>query len=798
MFSLLDKVFRKYIYYIASVIFIAVGIVYFIACLQQSFIGLEIENIKGQWIVTTSNTYGEGAQLGIQVGDEILKINNEDTGKYLYIQKWGEAEGASTIEFRRAGQITNSIITIQKQPVSLRIFSDIPLYILGFIFWFLGFITWFKRSFLIQARTLFWLNWLIALAFVLVNASSRDLLFGKELECITFSLVPVFLIRLISVFPINNKNSINRVGCKVSIFIFLMVLSLIVIQLFDMFHLVSLIRKLMLSNMIIGIIFVLWNLSRLIKLPKDKPERNQAGILLFGMAAGFLPIMLLTAIPIIFNHQQLAYFQISSLFVAVIPVSLYYVIVNKYLPDSRRLLKTIMSSFIAGVISFILTYLIFFLQMKNLNFENYLTLLFSTLLFIVCFSIMRIVITKLLERNNLFNFKQRITEPNDNLNSLVAEDRILEDLIKSLGIEGAFIIVENAQIGCMRKAVGRFQVKQNEQTELEDFFHNDQRLEMEPRILPDDFPAAIYIPFVSHDSTCGIFFGHRTSRIKFVQSELAFLTLLAGQLTHQLIMSFIINKLTGENDVLTNIINKLTKEIKFLTENYRGSHRRIVELQSITNSLVRNLERERKLIFREIYDGPLHSGLDLSRWIKYLKEESLSDDRKQKIINHIQDLAEDVKHELCLIADELHPPTLADLGLLTAIELLCQEIMLKEQSLISLKTSGISSEDRFKEEVEITAYRFIQEGIMNSIQHSGSNRQRVYIELTESRLELAVSDSGRGFDVRQIEEWLLKGTHFGIVGMKERIESLGGELEINSAIHKGTTIKATITILSLV
>ncbi|HWQ73100.1 MAG TPA: ATP-binding protein, partial [Desulfitobacteriaceae bacterium] len=394
-------------------------------------------------------------------------------------------------------------------------------------------------------------------------------------------------------------------------------------------------------------------------------------------------------------------------------------------------------------------------------------------------------------------YKQGISELNENLNSLVAEDKILEDMLKSLGIEGVFVIVENAQIGCLRKAGGSFREKQNEQIEMEDFFHRDQRLGMEARMLPDDFPAAIYIPFVSHDSACGIFFGHRTSRIKFVQADLAFFTLLAGQLAHRLIMTFVIRKLNKENRFLANINRKLTKENIFHIKNYRDSHRRILELQSITNSLARNLEQERKLIVREIYNGPLHSGLDLCRWTKYLKEESLPNNKKQEIINHLQDLVEDVNHELHLIADELHPPTLADLGLLTAIELLCQEIMLKEQSLISLKTSGISNEDRFKEEVEITAYRFLQEGIMNSIRHSGTNRQRVYIELNESGLELKVSDLGRGFDVSQIEEWLLKGTHVGIAEMKERIESLSGKLEINSVIHKGTTIKATIPVLSL-
>ncbi len=66
--------------------------------------------------------------------------------------------------------------------------------------------------------------------------------------------------------------------------------------------------------------------------------------------------------------------------------------------------------------------------------------------------------------------------------------------------------------------------------------------------------------------------------------------------------------------------------------------------------------------------------------------------------------------------------------------------------------------------------------------------------MNESRLELTVKDSGKGFDTRKIEDWALTSVHFGIVGMKERLEGLGGELQISSAIGQGTMLKATIPV----
>ncbi|AFL98580.1 signal transduction histidine kinase [Desulfitobacterium dehalogenans ATCC 51507] len=784
---MLEKVFKRQIYYIASIVFIVLGLGYFAACLTQPFIGLGLKNINGQWLVTTANPYGEGYRSGIQVGDEILKINGVNAGGHRSVHKWEEAEGASTVEFRKPDELTAQTVTISKQPALLMVFSEAPLVILGFTFWFLGFMTWYKRPFLEQARTLFWMNWIIGLAIVLAHASSRCLLLAKELESITFSLVPVFLIAFISVFPAYNQNKINKISYKITIILFLTILGLLFLHSLGIVHLVSLIRRLMLFNMIIGILSTLWNLGLLIKLPKDHPKKNEVGIILLGIGIGFLPFVLLTAFPIILNFEQLLYTQVSSLFVAAVPVSLYYIIVNKYLPDSRRLYETALSYIgAAAILSLVVFLALFFLQIvPTIYFEIYSALLLFTLLSILCFHFIRIGINRLWERSRFSQdkqaFKQKMAALNENLSSLLAEDRILDELINSLGIDGIFMIMENAQIGCLKKAAGRFKENPRELEMLENFFYQNQRLDLEAKMLPDDCPAGIYVPFIAQDSTCGIFFGRRSSRIKFEQSELPFLTLLAGQLQYQIIMSL--------------VIGELTKEIHFLTKSSGRSQRRKMELQGITNALFRKDEQKRKLLTDEICAGPLQWSMDLSRWLKYLKTECPADDKTLKVISYLQERAEDLNYELNGIVNAWGPPILTHLGLVPAVQWLCQKIMTEELSLISLKISGLDHQSRLKEDVEVTAYRFLQEGIMNSVRHSGSNMQTVHIALNETGLELTVSDSGRGFDADQIENWLLTGTHFGLAEMKERIDSLDGELQIISGINRGTTLKALIPVL---
>jgi len=780
-------VFRKQAYYIASAAFVILLIIYFVGILNQAYVGLELKNVNGQWIVTASDPLGEGFKSGVRVGDYILKINNHDTGEYRFVQKWNETEGASSIEFRRLGQSTDNTIKISRNTVLLKLLSELPMVFLGFIFWMLGFILWLKRSFLVQARALFWLNWFIGLAIVLAPASGRDLIFARELEYIILSAVPLLLINFVSVFPSEKKNRINRFASITLIFMFAIIFGFTILQSVGMVHSISLLRKLVLSDMMIGILLALWNLCAIIKLPNDKPEKNQASIILMGMTIGFLPFALLTAVPLILGTKPILNSQVSYLSISAIPATCYYVIVNKYLPDSRCLFRTAITFISTGVISsIVVTLLLFFSKsVRVINSEVYLISLCLTMLFMLCSSYVRIILNRLFNTFISFegdkNDKKRLLKLNQDLILINEEHRLLEQVAKSLKVEGAFIVIKDDKGGYVNKAAGIFLEKPSEYIKLEEFFHTSQTINLEANILPNNFPAELYIPFVCNGFTCGIFIGHRHSRVKFGLDELPLITLIANQLAQHLITTF--------------VINKLSKEIKDLAQRARDSQLRSQGLQGVTTTLFRSIEKEKKRIAREIHDGPLQLGMDLDRRLKTLVEEDLVNEKTFKGISHIQELVVDLSFELRLICNDLRPPSLSDLGWLPAIELLCEEIMFNELLLISLETVGISREERFNEEVELAAYRFVQEGISNAVKHSGSSKLNIHIERNKSRIELTIRDWGKGFNTSKIDDWSLTGVHFGIVGMKERLESLNGNFKISSKIGGGTILKATIPIL---
>jgi two-component system sensor histidine kinase ComP len=761
-------------------------LVYFIAIVNQPYIGINAENINGQWVVTSIDPYGEGYKLGIRVGDLIVKIGTEDVHKYQEIKIWGQVEGVSKIEIRKMSSSVR-IINIPKHSIFQMTFRDFPLPILSIVFGFMGFITWYKRRFWLQARTLYWLNWFIALAIILAPASERGLFLARELEYIFLSAVPIFLVRFISVFPSEKVIRVNRWGRLIVTLMFIIVLIITVLQSAGFVHIFDLLRKLVLATVSIGIIFTLGNLSASLMMSKDMPEeRNQAIILLLGLSIGFMPLILLSAIPLIFGFQPIMDAHVSSLFISAIPLTWYIVVVNKYLPDGRRLFATVLSHAIALVsISFLIFNLRYsFKLLTNSSLEQYSSILGLLSLLVICFSLIRVLIIKLFEKYSFIEgkqtFKRRILELKESLTAINEDKRMLEEIVNRLEIEGAFIIAEDDKGRYLKKAIGIFSEKPNKQAKLEEYFQADQRINLEAKILPDDLQAEIYIPFVSNEFRCGIFLGHRFSHVKFEQDELPYITLISSFLAERLLM--------------TSVIKELSTEIKDLAQRSLDSQRRSQWLQRITNSLFRNIELERKSIAREIHDGPLQLALDLNRWLDEIAEvcPSSKDGKAFKAIAHQREIIRNLNFELRSLCSDLRPPSLSDLGLYFAIESLCEEIMQKESILISLETVGFNEEVSLKEEIELVAYRFLQEGIANAVKHSGSNEIKIKIELDESKLELSIRDFGKGFDIGKIDELMLTNDHFGLIGMKERFQAIGGELQIISTISQGTILIAAI------
>jgi signal transduction histidine kinase len=93
--------------------------------------------------------------------------------------------------------------------------------------------------------------------------------------------------------------------------------------------------------------------------------------------------------------------------------------------------------------------------------------------------------------------------------------------------------------------------------------------------------------------------------------------------------------------------------------------------------------------------------------------------------------------------------------------------------------------------VKIALYRLLQESLANGFRHANGSGQQVDIKMKEGSLMVEVSDLGAGFDTNKT----VSQKHFGLVGMRERVEILGGSFDLQSTVGQGTTVRVTLPLV---
>jgi two-component system, NarL family, sensor histidine kinase DevS len=156
----------------------------------------------------------------------------------------------------------------------------------------------------------------------------------------------------------------------------------------------------------------------------------------------------------------------------------------------------------------------------------------------------------------------------------------------------------------------------------------------------------------------------------------------------------------------------------------------------------------------------------------------------------IEDLDDGIANLRSLVTD-LRPVILDDLGLHAAIEALCERAShrgLEIDRSIELAYEQGREPMRHTPELEIAAYRIVQEALTNATKHGHAKRAVIELVETEATVELTVGDDGDGFDPAA------STTGFGLLGMRERVELLAGAIQIESSPGNGTTLTATLPV----
>ena len=202
---------------------------------------------------------------------------------------------------------------------------------------------------------------------------------------------------------------------------------------------------------------------------------------------------------------------------------------------------------------------------------------------------------------------------------------------------------------------------------------------------------------------------------------------------------------------------------------------------------VRAQEEERSRIARELHDETAQTLTALSLEMATLRNLLPRRSASARTVERILELTRQVSQSLYRIMTGLRPAQLDELGVVQAINALVQRDHAPNGFSFSVEVSGAPC--RLDAVVETVLFRVAQEALTNVARHSGVREGGVEIRFEEEQVALRVSDTGRGFDPA---EPFRPPRGWGLEGMKDRVESLGGVLHIMSAPGQGVVIEARI------
>lgn len=215
--------------------------------------------------------------------------------------------------------------------------------------------------------------------------------------------------------------------------------------------------------------------------------------------------------------------------------------------------------------------------------------------------------------------------------------------------------------------------------------------------------------------------------------------------------------------------------------------RRTAELTDLARHLQTVREDERGFLARELHDelgGLLTAAkLDVARLKKRL------DTRQPEVADRIVHLGQTLDAGIALkrrIIEDLRPSSLANLGLKRTLEILCEEFAQRAELAVKADIDDVTLDPTRA----LAVYRLVQEALTNVSKYAKARQVQVALHRTGDSARITVHDDGIGFEPggRPV------GSGHGLAGMRFRVRSCGGELQVRSRPGAGTTIEATVPV----
>ena len=209
------------------------------------------------------------------------------------------------------------------------------------------------------------------------------------------------------------------------------------------------------------------------------------------------------------------------------------------------------------------------------------------------------------------------------------------------------------------------------------------------------------------------------------------------------------------------------------------------DLKILSGKVLQVQESERRRVAMELHDelGQSLTAIKINLQISQrLKDQAMADITLENIR-----IVEDALQQVRRIASNLRPSMLDDLGLAAALQWIGEQSAIR--SGFSVKFHCVRGQSRLAAEIETACFRIVQEALTNIKRHAHASSVDISLDREQDTLLLRITDNGCGFNLEEMRSQAVAGNSIGVLGMQERATLVQGELTIESAPGKGSTVQ---------
>ncbi len=214
-------------------------------------------------------------------------------------------------------------------------------------------------------------------------------------------------------------------------------------------------------------------------------------------------------------------------------------------------------------------------------------------------------------------------------------------------------------------------------------------------------------------------------------------------------------------------------------------------LSELTTRLTQAHEDERRRIAHELHDE-IGQALTVAKMRVRMVKNAIpaeSEGAHEKL-DTLSSLIDETLQTVRALSHELRPPLLEEMGWEPALASLCESFSQRTSLPVQFISEGPPG--RLSPVLELTAYRVVQEALTNIVRHANAQHALVHAQFSADQLTIVVEDDGDGFDLDALTHADRPNVGLGLLGMKERVDNVGGRLDIDTAPGTGTRLKVSL------